>query len=274
MSSKIDTPLDNLVKSNRVKNKGRGVGRAQKMVNSSRQNRAGRGRGRGIASKFTGGVRGGSTNITARLGFTTKLKSTQNGVKTKNVQKVSDLRDVLATKTKTTVADLRAKLPQKPPVKNEKKKIPAPPAPRSRSPLRISSDMFRSSTRPRGGGSSHSKEAIFSKSSREAERTLSRRLPTTAEAKKITVTVQGLSKTTSEVRSNKNPGRAYHPSWSCQGDISYMNKSFKNNSATLVLCCIGSLLHIAGLRYAFVLFCIVIMFVYFRYTKSQAFMYY
>ncbi len=207
MSSKIDMPLDNLVKSHRGR-RGGGVGRpGQKFLNSSKQNmRGGRGRGglRGMASNRAGGVARGATSITARLGFTTKLKTVQNGVKTKNVHKVSDLRDVLATKTKTTVADLRTKLPQKPPpaAKTEKKKIPA--LPRTRSPLRISSDMFRTSAKPRGvGGSSHSKEAIFSKSSKEAERTLSRRLPTTAEAKKITVTVQGLNKTTSEVRGTK-----------------------------------------------------------------------
>ena len=187
-------PLDNLVKSNRGKGRGsRGSGRIQK-ANPGLQQRAAFGRGMRRGQQV-GGRGGGAVGITARLGFTTK----QNGLQTKNVQKVSDLRDVLATKTKSSVADLRTKLPPKSSSKQEKKKN-SPAHLQGRSSFRISSDMFRSSRPKEGAGSSRSKDAIFSKGHKEGDRILSRRLPTTAEAKKITVTVQGLSKTTSEVR--------------------------------------------------------------------------
>ena len=193
MSSRIDMPLDNLVKSSRGRGRGRGKGRGVSGVQRMATRQRGGGAGRGIKKGGTVASRGAS-NVTARLGFSTKLRTAQNG--STNVQKLSDLRDVLATKTKTAMPDLRTKLPPKPTSKQEKKKPTN--QPRSRSPLRISSDMFRTAS-SKHRGTTRSKEAIFSKSSRETERSLSRRLPTTSEAKKITVTVQGLSKTTNEV---------------------------------------------------------------------------
>lgn len=201
MSSNIDMPLDNLVKTGRGR---RGGGRGWTGPNSGQRPRGiGRvsGRGGGV-SKSIGAARGGG-GITTRLGFSTKLKTVQNGVKTKSVQKVSDLRDVLATKSKT-VPDLRAKLPPKPSKKFDKTKSSTrQPNDGQSPPLMISSSMFRSAKpRETAASNSRSKEAIFAKDRKSIDK-LTQRLPTTSEAKKITVTVQGFSKTTSEVSRNK-----------------------------------------------------------------------
>ena len=220
MSSKIDLPLNELVRSGRSRGgRGRGRGRGANKRGGGTQGQGkfkkdfGATRGRG--GKFRGQGRGiGRGSIKSRL-TTEKPKAFQNGgVNDEQVSKVSDLRDLLASKNKSTVMDLRAKLPPKPepePSQTEKPNTRNNPGLKTKNkPLYISSTTFSrsaSTTRSRpqastSGTNSRSKESFSTRSFREAERRpqSSSHLPTTAEAKKITVTVQGLSKTTSQVR--------------------------------------------------------------------------
>ena len=223
-------PLDNLVKSGRARGRGKGRGRGRGGAQNSGTNfsQRGRGVGRGVNRGARGGGRG---NVMSRLGYAKKQTQAQNGTGASEQQKgVSDLRDVLATKNKTLVVDLRAKIsPKVSPMKPSKKGSRGrehPANTRSRSPLTISADVFHSPKfKSPGGGSSRSKDAIFNKGYREMERSSSRRLPTTAEAKKITVTVQGLSKTTSEVRRRKKDESATDLSLSARVSIMVLQDS-------------------------------------------------
>lgn len=204
MSSNIDMPLDSLVvKTRRGGMRGgrgvRGGGRFGPRLTRGGVKGVGKTSSiRGRASKRIGITRAGG--ITSRLGFGITSKSAQNvGKGPKNV---SDLRDVIATKSKT-VPDLREKLPPKATKRMDKAKPSTRVQNSGQSQLKISSDMFRSA-KTRGSvnnNSSYSKEAIFAQDPKSNSK-ISHRLPTTSEAKKITVTVQGLSKTTSEVSWN------------------------------------------------------------------------
>ena len=216
MSSKIDLPLNELVRSGRSRGgRGRGKGANKRGGGTQGQGKFKKdfGATRGRGGKFRGQGKGiGRGSVKSRL-TTEKPKAFQNGgVNDEQISKVSDLRDLLASKNKSTVMDLRAKLPPKPESsQTEKPNTRNNPGLKTKNkPLYISSTTFSrsaSTTRSRpqassSGTSSRSKEPFSSRNFREAERRpqSSSRLPTTAEAKKITVTVQGLSKTTSQVR--------------------------------------------------------------------------
>jgi hypothetical protein len=167
MASKIDQPLE--VFANR-RGRGRGF-------------RRGRGGGR-----FQAGGRGFSQNksvgiSTASLRTAVAAKKA-NGMPNGGGGRVDDLRDLIIQKTKPSVADLRSKLPPKQTKKKESlKEVPAGFTTRGKPPALTSSRSKNSSM--------YNNEPL----------TTSKRLPTASEAKKITVTVQGLSKTTSsEVR--------------------------------------------------------------------------
>lgn len=176
--------------------KGRGRGRYQDGGGGQRgQQVAGRGvRTKGSAFLRIGPRNGDSNDV--------------NGVST------GDLRDKIATKTKAHVGDLREKLAPKPPP-------PQPPKTKSypkmsltiARPSRSSSNSNRTpsyyapTTTSTRLSVSHSQTAygqeppLTPPHSRSAARSPPKfRLPSEAEAKKITVTVPGLTKTTSEVR--------------------------------------------------------------------------
>ena len=223
MSSAIDVPLDSLVHNSRG-GMGRGRGRGRGRGGFTRGGGASV-RGRGMPMR--GGKRGGgagAAGIKARLGYNTEEKFTQqNGEKS-----VSDLRDVLAIKTKTDVKDLRAKLPPKVSTTSKggkaasgsagkgaassrgqtttkrDKAAPATSRSSSSSIIKAALNSRTASNTTRGSGSGrgilHGDRPTSLSSSRKPIKESTRRLPTTAEAKKITVTVQGIGKTTNEVR--------------------------------------------------------------------------
>ena len=200
MASKFDKPLDEL-----VNNRGRG---------------GFRGRGRGFRGRGTGASGGfnskrGGANFRDRS-FGTKVGKTaeENGFSRNDggggKGGVNDLRDVIISKTKPSVTDLRLKLPPK----QLSKGRGGGGGGGSRSSVsssslgsggRTSKQQIKS-PKPYSSMSDH--QLLFQKQRpvrstrnlKEKSPSSGRRLPTSSEAKKITVTVQGLSKTTSEVR--------------------------------------------------------------------------
>ena len=196
-----DMPLDDFVQKSHWRGRGRGGFK-------------GRGRGRYQDGGGPGQQRGSARpkgSAFSRIGPRNGDSNNVNGVST------GDLRDKIATKTKAHVGDLREKLAPKP---------PPPQPPRTKSypkmslttsrPSRISSNSNRipshyapTTTRLQV---SHNQTPygqeppINPPHSRPAARSLPPfRLPSEAEAKKITVTVPGLTKPTSEVRRTSLP---------------------------------------------------------------------
>ena len=176
----------------------------------------GRGRGRGRSANYQDGGggqrqgqqvagRGGGArpkgSAFSRIGPKIGDSNDLNGIST------SDLRDKIATKVKANVIDLREKLAPKPPP-------PQPPRTKSYPKMSLStarpsrSNRIPSHYAPTRLQISHSQAAQGQPPltppphPRSAARSPPQqfRLPSEAEAKKITVTVPGLTKTTSEVR--------------------------------------------------------------------------
>lgn len=204
MASKIDLPLDDLVGKT-------GQGSFRFRRGQGMNKRGGRGggiqriQGGPIVGNNRGRARGRGRGITTRA-LRASANAHQNGLEQKpGGTGMNDLRDLLATKTKTAVADLRAKLPPKQPApqnnKSKKRQGNKQPIgqggrgvhPAQQTPLETFS-ISAPGKRTMVPGTHSYRPNLFS------EDTKSRRLPTAAEAKRITVTVQGLSKTTSEVR--------------------------------------------------------------------------
>lgn len=172
MTSKIDRPLDEL------------VGRPN-FGGQFRRGQGGRGRGRG--NMFRGRGRGrGITTQSLRA-----AASQHNGMpEVREGGGVNDLRDLIISKTRPIVTDLRSKLPPKQNNKFKSRGGGARADGRGQTQLTTSSANQRSNKQPAN---------MFY----GANLMTSGRLPTAAEAKKITVTVQGLTKTTSEVRKRR-----------------------------------------------------------------------
>lgn len=193
MASKVDMSLDELVQ---LKKKG---GQQGKSGQQQQWGGGQKGRQQGWQGKGLGRPQG-------------QQKQFQNG----GVAPVSDLRDILAKKQKTTVVDLRAKLgPKKPPAKPK----PSPTAFRTRPSRGTSqSPRFRPQvTRPRSPPTftaprrpRRSDPGPLSRQRRDSPP----RLPSFEEAKKITVTVPGMTRAASEVRSHLpvqvSPGEFSH----------------------------------------------------------------
>ena len=206
MASNFDKPLDELVNSRgRAGFRGRG--------------RSFRGRGAGASGGFNskrGGANFRDRNFGAKVGKTEQNGFSRNDGGGKGG--VNDLRDVIISKTKPSVTDLRLKLPPK---QLSKAKGGGGGGGGGGSRLSIGSSTNNSKL---GSGGRTSKQQLKSsktypsisdhqllfqkqrlggrstRSLKEKSPPSGRRLPTSSEAKKITVTVQGLSKTTSEVR--------------------------------------------------------------------------
>ena len=119
----------------------------------------------------------------------------------------TDLRDKIATKMKANVTDLRDKLASRPPPKAKASNKPRPPIPHTQPSFReprIPSHYAPTLGRPAAPyGQVHTSPP--SRSAPPPPLAQKYRLPSEAEAKKITVTVPGLSKTTSEVRRTTVP---------------------------------------------------------------------
>ncbi|XP_003385470.2 PREDICTED: polymerase delta-interacting protein 3-like [Amphimedon queenslandica] len=199
MASNFDKPLDELV-NNRGRAGFRGRGRGF------------RGTGRGASGGFNskrGGANFHDRNFGAKVG-----KTEQNGFSRSDgggKGGVNDLRDVIISKTKPSVTDLRLKLPPKQLSKakgggggGSRLSIGSSTNSKLGSGGRTSKQQIKSSkTYP----SMSDHQLLFQKqrptrstrSLKEQSPPSGRRLPTSSEAKKITVTVQGLSKTTSEM---------------------------------------------------------------------------
>lgn len=205
MASKIDLPLDDLVGKT-----GQGSFRFRRGQGANKRGRGGgiqNIQGGPIVGNFRGRARGRGRGITTRA-LRASANAHQNGVEQKpGGTGVNDLRDLLATKTKTAVTDLRAKLPPKQLAtqnnkfkKRQGNKQPNGQGGRGVRPAQqIPLETFSISApgkRTLVPGTHSYRANLFS----EDTKFVPRRLPTAAEAKRITVTVQGLSKTTSEVR--------------------------------------------------------------------------
>lgn len=181
MASKIDQSLSELIDSKR-RNRGGGF------AGQAWRGRGGRG----------GGFRGGrGSSVQSRLGYTTNngLAATGAGG-TAARPRVGDLRDVLAKKQKTNVTDLRSKLAPKGSSVRSSDAVDG----RGRSALSRGVSL-----RSPIGGRSRMQEVDGARSSRRSDpgpiRSSAYRhkdppvqLPSYAEAKKITVTVPGLSR--------------------------------------------------------------------------------
>lgn len=190
-------PLEELVRTRQHPRGGRpfsrGRGRARRGSFSGHEQNVNKG-----AFTQRGGGRGGKGLKTSGA----HTNAAANGVP----RKVSDLRDVIVKKTKAHVTDLRLKLHTKPPAppprtkgtpqrqqqpsrgrnsgKDPRAYPPQPPPPQRHQGGRRSPSPLQYQPKPHSSPG-HSGRLL---------------LPTLAEAKKITVTVPGLSKTTSEVR--------------------------------------------------------------------------
>ena len=216
MASKIDLPLDDLVGKT-----GQGSFRFRRGQGANKRGGRGGGmqntQGGPIVGNTRGRARGRGRGITTRA-LRASANAHQNGLEQKSGGiGMNDLRDLLATKTKTAVTDLRAKLPPKQPTpqNNKSKKKQGNKQPNGqggrgvRPAQQISLETFSISApgkRTLVPGTYSYRANLFS----EDIKPVSRRLPTAAEAKRITVTVQGLSKTTSEVRAFLKFFRRHH----------------------------------------------------------------
>ena len=197
MASKIDMSLDELVQ---LKKKQKGGG-PQGKGKAGQQWGGGGGGQKGKQQGWQGKMQGqGQQKRPQGQQFRKQQQQTvQNG----GAAPISDLRDILATKQKTTVVDLRAKLgPKQPQVKKPK---PSPTSFRSR-PTRGTgqSPRFRPQMSPRSPPtfsapvrSRRSDPGPIPRRHRDSPP----RLPSYEEAKKITVTVPGITRPVSEVRS-------------------------------------------------------------------------
>ena len=194
MASKIDMSLDELVQ---LKRKQKGGGPQSKGKAGQKQQWGGGQKGK--QQGWQGKMQGQGQQKRPQGQQFRKQQTAQNG----GAAPVSDLRDILATKQKTTVVDLRAKLgPKQPQVKKPK---PAPTSFRSR-PTRGTGQSPRSRPQmvPRSpptfsapGRSRRSDPGPIPRRHRDSPP----RLPSYEEAKKITVTVPGITRPVSEVRS-------------------------------------------------------------------------
>ena len=127
---------------------------------------------------------------------------------------VSDLRDIIISKTKPSVTDLRLKLPPKQltskkgggggggrPVSSSSKSGRTNKQQNMPSRSFIDQQQFFQQQPPqRSASSNNPRVGPRNPSFNDKSPPAGRRLPTSSEAKKITITVQGLNKTTSEVR--------------------------------------------------------------------------
>ena len=191
MASKIDMSLNDLIDMKRKKRGGL-TGRGGGVYTS------GRGRGgialRGRGWGFRGGrgspvVRGRGGPLAGRLGYAPNFNKPASPV----TPQTGDLRDLLAKKQKTTVTDLRSKLQPKAPA------IKSPTLPSGRGTSASYRGTARSTIAPRG----RPQEVGVTKSRRSdpgpirspgyRHRAPPAQVPSYAEAKKITVTVPGLS---------------------------------------------------------------------------------
>lgn len=194
-SSKMDLSLDEIVTlKKRRGSRGRGRGGVQKVT---------RGGGKIWPIKNKPGLVGAPIQrtrpVTERLGIPIKTKSVPAAAAAVG-KPGGDLRDVLASKSKKQVVDLRAKIkPKMSPVtvgrgrgrgqRGGKMSAPTPPRrARSRSPI-------RKPYPPMGLSSPPLPHAPSTRRQRESPI----RLPSSAETKKITVTVPGLNRPVSEV---------------------------------------------------------------------------
>ena len=186
MASRIDLPLDQLV--------GRPSGQFRRGGNQGvggfkgGANNRGRGRGRGRGGGIT------TQSLRAAAAQQQQKQQQQNGGPSLDTKgKLNDLRDLIILKTKPAVTDLRSKLPPKQNNKSKKRGGGVP--------AKTAANTWRTAGSSGGVTTRTSKQSNVFYEDMAAGSTM--RLPTAAEAKKITVTVQGLNKTTSEVRSRR-----------------------------------------------------------------------
>lgn len=190
-NSKVDLSLDDIVTLRR--RRGRGGGPTQRGGGMAHRGAIGKA---WVVGKKPGAAAGaaGTRPVTERLGV---------GPVAKTVKPGGDLRDILASKQKKQVVDLRAKIKPKSlsvgrgrgrgPLSRGGGRGPPqgimPKRDRSRSPIRKSYPPFQfspPSSGPQTPGSRRRRESPV-------------RLPSSAETKKITVTVPGLNRPVSEV---------------------------------------------------------------------------
>ena len=180
-ASKVDLSLDDIVTLGRRRGRGRGGGPAQKIGKTFVAGR----------KPFAmGGDQQRARPVTERLGVATAKSAKPGG----------DLRDILATKQKQQVVDLRAKIrPKSSPVGRGRgrpytslrggRTSAGSRRERSRSPIRkpyVPMPFSSPPTAPPAPDARRRRESPI-------------RLPSSAETKKITVTVPGLSRPVSEV---------------------------------------------------------------------------